>query len=827
MGIRKSKPLVACVMAASAVLLTAPPATAAGRGDPSTGEGHAYEGPQNDRGRSKPPRPTFAVKKDLRPGTTTLPPYADGRARPLARVADAHGNAADFVADELVISLPDNEVPAFLKRWKATVLETVATTPNANKLRLVRIDVAARGGASVPELGTNLQKIDPQARGDHAVSSASGLGLLAAAADETAKGVPVGIDWILRPTGIDERLVNEAPRPSPNPSFGSLSYDPNPFTWSYMTEGRAQDIGVPEAWRMLSIAGRLNGSIHAAVIDGGYEATNPDFPVGIYGLGTPNQMTCTDDTPCPWHGTGVVQTLAGSADNGWGTAGSGAGAITDIRMFENDGGALTATKAVYRAVDAGAKIINISSGGTIPAVFSWANDFYDSATLSARDRGALVFAAAGNSNVDVDAEDCVGVCWEEGWTAPCENEGVICVGALGWDSINKASYSNYGYESCGHAPCDVDIFGPGTVFTGTAPDTSASALPTTTSGTSVASPFVAGVAALIWAVNPSFTDDDVANYLLAKAHDNPDFLVRRHVDATASVHAAFGNVPPGITITAPANNASVGYGGVNAMAFRAMALDWEDGNPCCTVTWSSNIDGAMGEGAALDYVFRTPGSRVVTATAEDSRGGRDYATITVVARNQKPEVTVTAPSDGQLLVRDSIYRFNGQVFDPNELSLDCNSLVWEDGNEPGFPLTGCRPTVSFARLGWHTLGVSATDEQGAKTFIQVSVNVGDLPPGSPPDVVIESPGDGEILPWYQTSTAFGHGTLEPGEDTPVEYLWTVTQNGVEKEIGYDYFINWTQADTAFQGKFVLTLYVRDDDGVGKDSITLESYPPPK
>lgn len=55
----------------------------------------------------------------------------------------------------------------------------------------------------------------------------------------------------------------------------------------------------------------------------------------------------------------------------------------------------------------------------------------------------------------------------------------------------------------------------------------------------------------------------------------------------------------------------------------------------------------------------------------------------------------------------------------------------------------------------------------------------------------------------------------------------MTQNGIEKEIGYDSFITWTQADTAFQRKFVLTLYVRDDDGVGKDSVTLESYPPPK
>jgi hypothetical protein len=227
-----------------------------------------------------------------------------------------------------------------------------------------------------------------------------------------------------------------------------------------MKEGGVQDIGVPEAWRMLSIADRLSGSIPAAVIDGGFEKTNPDFPVGVYGPGGANQMTCTNDAACPWHGTGVTQTMAGSADNGWGTAGSGAGAITDIRFYENDGGALTATKAVYRALDAGAKIINISSGGTIPAVVSFTADFYDSATLHARDRGALVIAAAGNSNVDVDAEDCFGVCWEEGWTTPCENEGVICVGALGWDSINKAGYSNYGFESCGHAPCDVDIFGP-------------------------------------------------------------------------------------------------------------------------------------------------------------------------------------------------------------------------------------------------------------------------------------------------------------------------------------------------------------------------------
>jgi subtilisin family serine protease len=821
------KPLLTCLVAALALSLSAPAADAAGAADPSTGNGHPYEGPQNARGQSKPPRPTVTVNPDVRPSGATLPPYADGRARPLARVVDAHGNAADFVADELVVAMPDDQFAAFVARWKAIVLETVPTAPGATPLRLVRVDASARGGAPTQSLGANLQRIDPQSRGAHSVSSTAALSLLGAAADEAAKGFSVGMDWVLHPAGIDERLVGEAPTPSSNPSFGDLPYDPNPFTWSYMTEGRAQDIGVPEAWRMLSIAGRLNGSIPAAVIDGGYEVTNPDFPTGIYGLGTPNQMTCSGGAACPWHGTGVVQTLAGSADNGWGTAGAGAGAITNIRMFENDGGALTATKAVYRAIDAGAKIINISSGGTIPAAFSWAADFYDSATLAARDRGALVFAAAGNDNIDVDAEDCVGVCWEEGWTTPCENEGVICVGALKWDSINKAGYSNYGFESCGHAPCDVDIFGPGTVFAGTDPANNASTLPSQTSGTSVASPFVAGVAGLIWAVNPSFTDDEVAGFLLSMAHDNIDHLVRRHVDATASVHAAFGNVPPGITITAPANSTSVGYGGVNAMAFRAKALDWEDGASCCTVTWSSNIDGSMGEGASLDYVFRTPGSRVVTATAEDSRGGRDYATVTVLARNQSPNVTINQPSDGRLLVRNVTYRFDAEAFDPNQLSLDCNSLVWEDPDVPGFPLYGCRPAVSFPDAGYQRLGVHSTDEQGATTTAYVSVQIGDLAAGSPPEVVIESPGDGEQISWYQPTNAIGQGTLEPGEDSPVEYLWTVTQNGVEKEIGYDYFITWTQADTAFQGKFLLTLYVRDDDGWGKDSISLESYPPPK
>ena len=128
-------------------------------------------------------------------------------------------------------------------------------------------------------------------------------------------------------------------------------------------------------------------------------------------------MKCTGGSDCLWHGTEVASAAAGVIDNGLGAFGSG-GQVAEVMMFHNDGALFSALGAVYDAADAGAEIINISSGYELDATVSFFNIPYEDATQTALERGALVVASAGNDGRDVDAEDCFVVCWEQEWIAP-------------------------------------------------------------------------------------------------------------------------------------------------------------------------------------------------------------------------------------------------------------------------------------------------------------------------------------------------------------------------------------------------------------------------
>ncbi len=139
------------------------------------------------------------------------------------------------------------------------------------------------------------------------------------------------------------------------------------------------------------------------------------------------------------------------------------------------------------------------------------------------------------------------------------------MGALDPNSRFAALYSNYGDE-------DVEIFAPGTVFVG--PDLATSGVQSV-SGTSFASPFTAGVAALVWAANPSLSSEAVIGLLLGNAHPSPHSKVPRYVNAWGAVKAALGgNTPPNLDIVGPASGASFSRGSELA-SFSALASDAE------------------------------------------------------------------------------------------------------------------------------------------------------------------------------------------------------------------------------------------------------------
>eukprot|EP01119_Soliformovum_irregulare_P011824 TRINITY_DN2_c0_g3_i2.p1 TRINITY_DN2_c0_g3~~TRINITY_DN2_c0_g3_i2.p1 ORF type:complete len:537 (+),score=149.34 TRINITY_DN2_c0_g3_i2:168-1778(+) len=193
-------------------------------------------------------------------------------------------------------------------------------------------------------------------------------------------------------------------------------------------------------------------------------------------------------TDCQGHGTHVAGTIAGT------TYGIAKGAtIYASRVLGCSGSG--STQGIKAAIDYVAnlpatrkRVINMSLGGG-------ASTLLDQAVANAHNKGVTVVVAAGNEN-----QDACNV-------SPARAGPAITVGAS--DSQDrKASFSNYG--TC------VDVIAPGVNIISTS-NTQPNGGTKTLSGTSMASPHVAGVAALVLQQNPSFTPTQVTNWITSNA----------------------------------------------------------------------------------------------------------------------------------------------------------------------------------------------------------------------------------------------------------------------------------------------------------------------
>ena len=220
----------------------------------------------------------------------------------------------------------------------------------------------------------------------------------------------------------------------------------------------------------------------------------------------------TDTGDVHGHGTHVAGTVG--ADLGSQVEGVAPGVrILPVKVLGDGGGGFSnwANSGIIWAADNGADVINMSLGGAGGA------GVYASAVAYARARGVTVIAAAGNDNSSAPHY-------------PSGEAGVISVSAVDAAS-QKAAFSNYGPT--------VDVAAPGVAITST--DRSGGF--SDKSGTSMASPHVAGVAALIKAAAPGLTPDQVEQALVAGVTDlgaagRDDIFGHGLVNALQSVRAA-------------------------------------------------------------------------------------------------------------------------------------------------------------------------------------------------------------------------------------------------------------------------------------------------
>lgn len=231
-------------------------------------------------------------------------------------------------------------------------------------------------------------------------------------------------------------------------------------------------------------------SVDIAIVDTGINGAHPDLSSKIVA-----SVNCTISSSCPavsptdsyGHGTHVAGIAGAVTNNGVGVAGtSWEGRLMSVKALDDNGSGYYSwiANGIVWAADNGAEVINLSLGGSSSSIT------LQNAVTYAWNKGVILVAAAGNSG-------------RNSATYPAYYSNVIAVAATD-SSDKKASFSNYGSW--------VDVAAPGVSTLSTYKNDYS-----TLSGTSMAAPYVSGLAALLFGQNSSWTNSQVRTQIESTA----------------------------------------------------------------------------------------------------------------------------------------------------------------------------------------------------------------------------------------------------------------------------------------------------------------------
>lgn len=280
----------------------------------------------------------------------------------------------------------------------------------------------------------------------------------------------------------------------PVQEYHALSMDSQyPYQWSLNNTGKNDgtqhaDIQYESLEKLLN-GQKLKDTV-IAVADTGVDSSLADLK-GVVDTKTgynyvDRSSNATDDNG---HGTHVAGIIAASANNNYSMAGINSHAkILPVKILDASGSGDTEQIAygIKYAVDHGAKVINLSLGGSYSRVLEYSLKY-------AYDHNVTVVAASGNDGM-------------EELSYPASSAYAISVGASNRLDI-VSDYSNYGKG--------LDITAPGSDIPSLVPDGNVTYL----SGTSMATPHVAAVAGLLLSQNPGLKPKDVEKRLTDTAKD--------------------------------------------------------------------------------------------------------------------------------------------------------------------------------------------------------------------------------------------------------------------------------------------------------------------
>jgi len=465
-----------------------------------------------------------------------------------------------------------------------------------------------------------------------------------------------------------------------------------------LNDGAGYNIHAPEAWNLFT--GDPNFVI--ADIDTGMQIDNVDLAANVYtnpgeipGNGIDDDANGFVDDVHGWdfleddnnpqddvdHGTHTAGTMGAVGNNVLGIAGvNWQCKLMPLKFIGVNGGySSDAIAAIQYACRMRVKLSNNSWGNT-----TYEQSIYD-AINAAKNSGHLFVAAAGNGGVNTDNFPAYPASYN------CDN--IISVAAVD-NNGSLASFSNFGASS-------VDIAAPGVNIWSTVPGNQLMSM----DGTSMAAPHVTGVAALLWASNPSMTYSQVKTRILQKAVKAPKLIGTSTSEGLLDAYTTLTDspLPPVLTIFQP--NAS-GRLSQQQVVVVGRSLDGLDGDISNNIVWRDSIVGLIGQGPVCVTNALSIGSHQLTATVTDSRGLSTSATITVSVCSPGPVVT-GSPINNVTFPEGATINLAASASDPSDGSLT-NKIEWTSTLQGSL---GIGASLSRCDLGPgnHVITAKATD----------------------------------------------------------------------------------------------------------------------
>lgn len=494
-----------------------------------------------------------------------------------------------------------------------------------------------------------------------------------------AKGIEVSTSKLLMDTGAvkfsePDRAIS--PTLTPNDTLFSLQ-------WHH------EKISSTTAWDSITSPNDTS-EVKVCVLDTGVDLDHPDLVENLLPGYNANGLDSVQDVH--GHGTGTAGVIGATGNNGIGVS----GVLWDIDILPvqinianvpddpNDPDdcpscAYISTMAtgIQYCADQGAKVANLSYGGAQYATI-------DEAATYLRDRGGLLFMSAGNDGTSHDV------------TSYPDWESFVIVGATE-DNDTKSDFSEYGLY--------VDIVAPGSRIATTGIDENGNAGYYYMSGTSFSSPMAAGLGALVYAVNPSFTPAQVEAFLFDSAVDlgetgEDDFYGKGRIDAASAISLAldYMNVPNEVPIAIASSTNLNDYVPLDVHFDGSGSSD--DGT-IVSYQWDFG-DGNNVEGIDVVHTYNAVGIYNAILTVTDDHGAIGHST----------PVVITVEADSSV------------VLAPSGLSASVNSntivLNWNDNssNETGFVIERAKKTrgkYNYVPLTTTGLDVTSYEDIVAET----------------------------------------------------------------------------------------------------------------